>query len=346
MASPRCQWTWNPVAQNDLFARAFHTCTAIRDKLYIYGGVKSGEPKEPPLGDMVLLDPEQELAQAVSVESGFRRSHHDGALLGDRWLCVAGGWDGTRRVSSVFSYDSVEGEWALWAEGPTNNPPVGLSSHTCTKISDYELRVIGREGGSRTQRRYASVYSLRVNPSTRTYWYKEEVSRTASRSGHSATLLPTDTKQGKKGGYSLYVFGGRDSAAIDIAGEWSKEKIHVSATPCPRLTEQLARLVATEGAARSAPKSLRHQSCAVIGPFLVVYGGETLTKSRDAVCNDLYIYDTRTSPRCWSHFPGSERQHKRVGHRICLLNDRLYLVGGFGADGKTPCPEICTLDIP
>ncbi|OCT69499.1 kelch domain-containing protein 9 [Xenopus laevis] len=345
MASPCCQWKWNPVAQNELFARAFHTCSAVRDKLYIFGGVRSGEPKDTPLGDMVMFDPEQESVESVSEESGFRRSHHDCVLLGDRCLCVAGGWDGSRRVSSVFSYDTVAGEWAMWAEGPTNNPPVGLSSHTCTRITDYELRVIGREGGLRTQRRYSSVYTLRVNTNTKTYWYKEEASRTASRSGHSAVLLPSETKQGKKAGYSLYVFGGRESSNIDTAGEWSKEKIQVSAVPCPRLTEQLSRLVSTEGAARWAPKSLRHQSCAVVGPFVVVYGGETLTKSRDAVCNDLYIYDTRTSPSCWFHFPGSERQRKRVGHRICLLNDRLYLVGGFGADGKTPCSEICILDI-
>ncbi|CAM5175207.1 unnamed protein product, partial [Eretmochelys imbricata] len=54
----------------------------------------------------------------------------------------------------------------------------------------------------------------------------------------------------------------------------------------------------------------------------------------------------RCSPPSWSRFPCSDRGQKRVGHRTCLWNDKLYLVGGFGPDGKTPCPEICVLEIP
>ncbi|KAG8430498.1 hypothetical protein GDO86_020489 [Hymenochirus boettgeri] len=343
MATP---WTWSLVVQDELLSRAFHTCTALKGKLYVFGGVKSGDPKEMPLGDMVTFDPERNSVEMVSTDCSFRRSHHDCVQLGDRWLCVAGGWDGFRRVSSVFSYDTDKGEWSMWTEGPTNNPPVGLSSHTATKITDYELCVVGREGGIRTQRRYASVYTLRVNANTKTYWYKEEASKTASRSGHSAVLLPDVPKQEKRPGYSLHVFGGRDSAAVDIAGQWSKDKVQINSEHCPRLTEQLSRLVATETAAPSPPKSLRHLSCSVmVGPFVVAYGGETLTKSRDAVTNGLYICDTRFSPLHWFHFPSPDRQQSRVGHRICLLNDRLYLVGGFGVDGKTPCAQICTLDI-
>ncbi|XP_053331097.1 kelch domain-containing protein 9 [Spea bombifrons] len=344
MTSTECPWTWNVVAQDERFARGYHTCTAIRGKLYVSGGVRSTDPKEAPLGDVVVFDTEQKTARGMAPENAFKRSHHDAVELGNRWLCVVGGWDGSRRVSSVFSYDTEREEWALWAEGPTNNPPVGLSSHTCTKISDHELRVVGREGGLRTQRRYASVYTLRVNASTKTYWYREEESRTASRSGHSAVLLPSDSTSTKTTGYSLYVFGGRESSSVDFAGQWSKDKIQVNTVGCPKLTEQLSRLVSTEGVTRDAPKSLKHHSSSVVGPFVVVFGGEALSKSRDAVCNDLYVFDTRCSPPSWYHFPGSDRRLKRVGHRTCLINDRLYLVGGFGADGKTPCPEVCVLD--
>lgn len=63
----------------------------------------------------------------------------------------------------------------------------------------------------------------------------------------------------------------------------------------PKLTAQLSRLVGSGRGSPQAPKGLRHQSCSVVGPFAVVFGGETLAKGRDAVCNDLYIYDTSTS---------------------------------------------------
>lgn len=111
------------------------------------------------------------------------------------------------------------------------------------------------------------------------------------------------------------------------------------------LTEQLARLVTKGQGARQGPRGLRHHSCSVVGPFAVLFGGETLTRARDTICNDLYIYDTRKSPPLWFHFPCADRGLKRVGHRTCLWNDQLYLVGGFGEDGRTPSPQVCILDL-
>ncbi|XP_069805926.1 kelch domain-containing protein 9 isoform X2 [Dendropsophus ebraccatus] len=336
-------WKWTPVAQDLRFARAYHTCTPIGDKLYLYGGVKSGDPTACPSDDIVTFDPKQNVALS-GADGGLFRSHHEAVALGNRWLCVVGGWDGSRRLSTVFSYDIDTGEWASWAEEPPSNPPVGLSSHTCTKVSEQELCVVGREGGLRTQRRYASVYNLRVNASAKTYRYREEESHTASRSGHCAALLGA-CAHGRRNGRSLYVFGGRESATADWVGHWMAGKVQEDLAPSPRLSEQLSLLVASENAKREAPKSLRHHSCSVIGPFLVAFGGESIGRSRNAVCGDLYICDTRCTPVSWFRFPGSDSLQRRVGHRTCLLGDCLYLVGGFGADGRTLCPEICVLDI-
>ncbi|XP_044128431.1 kelch domain-containing protein 9 [Bufo gargarizans] len=336
--------TWTPVASDLRFARAYHTCTPLRGKLHLYGGMRSADHKEPPLGDIVTFDPAQNAVESGPPGGPYRQSHHDAVAIGNKWLCVVGGWDGSQRLSSVLSYDIESGEWASWAEEPHSRPPAGLSSHTCTKISDRELCVVGREGGLRTQRRYASVYTLQVKTGAKTYRYKEEESRAASRSGHSAALLQSDGQHGSRAGWSLYVFGGRESATVDVVGHWKAGTIQEDTATCSSLLEKFSQLVASEKAKREAPKSLRHHSCSVIGPFLVVFGGETLSRSRDAVCNDLYVCDTRYNPMSWFRFPGSDPVHKRVGHRTCLLNDRLYLVGGFSADGKTPCPEIYVLD--
>lgn len=54
--------------------------------------------------------------------------------------------------------------------------------------------------------------------------------------------------------------------------------------------EQLARLVSSGQGLQQGPQSLRHHSCSVVGPFAVLFGGETLTRARDTICNDLYIY--------------------------------------------------------
>lgn len=163
------RWTWRPVVRDALLARAFHSCTELRGRLYLVGGLLAGGAREPS-GDTVVWDPAGGQAVRVGARGGPRRSHHDAAPLGGRWLCAVGGWDGSRRLASVAALDTERGEWEAWTESPGSCPPAGLSSHTCTRLSDRELRVAGREGGTRTQRRYGSVYTLRLDPRARTYW--------------------------------------------------------------------------------------------------------------------------------------------------------------------------------
>uniref|UniRef100_G1P2L7 Kelch domain containing 9 n=1 Tax=Myotis lucifugus TaxID=59463 RepID=G1P2L7_MYOLU len=287
-------------------------------------------------------DPAGGPGRAGGGRRGGPRRSHDAAALGGRWLCAVGGWDGARRLAAVAALDAERGEWEAWTAAPGSCPPAGLSSHTCTRLSDRELRVAGREGGTRTQRRYGSIYTLRLDPGARTYCYREESCRSASRSGHCAALLPTP---GPRPGHQLLLFGGCDSAEPEVAGHWGYGKIQEEAPAAPRLTEQLAKLVSSGQGSRQGPRGLRHHSCSVVGPFAVLFGGETLTRARDTICNDLYVYDARRAPSLWFHFPCADRALKRMGHRTCLCNDQLYLVGGFGEDGRTASPQVCTLDL-
>lgn len=163
-------WTWRPVARDALLARAFHSCTELRGRFYLVGGLPAGGATEPS-GDTVVFDPAGGQAVRLGPRGGPRRSHHDAAPVGGRWLCVVGGWDGSRRVATVAALDTERGAWEAWSAAPGSRPPAGLSSHTCTRVSDRELRVAGREGGTRTQRRYGSVYTLRLDPGARTYRY-------------------------------------------------------------------------------------------------------------------------------------------------------------------------------
>ncbi|KAG8146595.1 hypothetical protein E2320_013733 [Naja naja] len=237
-ASGRSRWEWEPVVRSDLMARGFHSCNVVQGKLLIFGGLKTQDTQEPPLGDVVAFDPAAQAVRLLAPEHGYRRSHHEAVVLGDRWLCVVGGWDGSRRVSDVCSFDAEQKQWEGWS-ARTSETPVGLSSHTCTKLTEHELLVVGREGGLHTQRRYASIFTLHLQPSSKTY--------------------------------------------------------------C----------------------SLTWWAQRVTAPFL----------------------HSGASPANWFRFPSLTHAQKRCGHRTCLWNDKLYLVGGFGADGKTPCPEICSLRI-
>ncbi|XP_069334565.1 kelch domain-containing protein 9 [Eulemur rufifrons] len=334
-------WAWRPVARDALLARAFHSCTELRGRFYLVGGLLAGGAREPS-SDTVVFDPAGGQAVRLGAGGSPQRSHHDAAPVGGRWLCVVGGWDGSRRLATVTALDTERGVWEAWTATPGDCPPAGLSSHTCTHLSDGELRVAGREGGIRTQRRYGSIYTLRLDPRARTYCYKEEGCHTASRSGHCAALLQTP---GPHPGHQLLLFGGCNSGEPEVAGRWSHGKIKDEPPGTPHLMEQLAKLVSSGQGSLKGPHGLRHHSCSVVGPFAVLFGGETLIRARDTICNDLYIYDTRKSPPLWFHFPCADRGLKRVGHRTCLWNDQLYLVGGFGEDGRTASPQVCILDL-
>lgn len=163
-------WTWRPVARDALLARAFHSCTEREGRFYLVGGLLEGDARVPS-NDTVIFDPAGGQAVRLLARGGPPRSHHDAALVGGRWICVVGGWDGSRRLSTVAALDTERGVWETWTADPGNCPPAGLSSHTCTRLSDRELRVSGREGGTHTQRRYGSIYTLKLDHRTRTYWY-------------------------------------------------------------------------------------------------------------------------------------------------------------------------------
>lgn len=163
-------WTWRPVARDVLLARAFHSCTELQGRFYLVGGLLEGGARIPS-SDTVVFDPAGGQAVRLPARGSPLRSHHDAALVGGRWLCVVGGWDGSRRLATVTALDTESGVWEVWTANPDSCPPVGLSSHTCTRLSDGELRVAGREGGIRTQRRYGSIYTLKLDHRTRTYWY-------------------------------------------------------------------------------------------------------------------------------------------------------------------------------
>lgn len=163
-------WSWRPVARDALLARAFHSCTELRGRFYLVGGLLTGGAREPS-SDTVVFDPTGGQAMRLEARDSPLRSHHDAANVGGRWLCVVGGWDGSRRLATVAVLDTERGAWEAWKATPGSYLPAGLSSHTCTRLSDWELRVAGREGGTHTQRRYGSTYTLTLDPSARTYWY-------------------------------------------------------------------------------------------------------------------------------------------------------------------------------
>ncbi|XP_072423731.1 kelch domain-containing protein 9-like, partial [Chiloscyllium punctatum] len=336
------RWAWKRAGASEALARAFHSANLVGGRLVVFGGARSANPRDPPLSDLLVLEPSGLRVERV-VTGGPPRSHHGAVGLHDRWLVAVGGWDGRRRQADVHSFDLAPGGgWRALSQAPGSQPPpVGLSGHTCTKLSDREVLVLGREGGIHTQRRFASIFSLHIDVHSHRYWYKECESRTASRSGHTAILTKVPGRT--TGGYQLLVFGGRNSAKIEPVRIWTEGEVRPEQTHAPGLVGHLHSLVTSGTAAVRSPAALRHHSMTLVGPFAVLYGGECFNKTIDTVCNDLFIYDTRSPGGMWYHVSSSDPEMKRFGHRVVVLGDRLCLTGGRGRDGRSCSPQIYTL---
>ncbi|XP_041036571.1 kelch domain-containing protein 9-like [Carcharodon carcharias] len=341
-SAPEARCGWKRVGSSELLARAFHTANLVGGKLVVFGGVRSVDPRVPPLNDLVVLEPSTLAVERV-VTGGPPRSHHGAVTLQDRWLLSVGGWDGKRRVAEVHAFDlETGGGWRELTPGHGSQPPAGLSGHTCNKISERELLIVGREGGIHMQRRFASVFTLHIDAHAQRYWYKERESHTASRSGHSAILARIHGQ--RTSGYKLLVFGGRNSTEIETVRVWTEGEVMPDPLHAPRLTEHLRSLITSGIAQPMRPGALRHHSMTLVGPFAVLYGGECFNKTTDTVCNDLFLYDTRSPGGMWFHLPTCDPEMKRVGHRVVVLGESLCLTGGRGRDGKSCCPQIYTLD--
>lgn len=342
--SPEVRWSWKRAGSSPLLARAFHSVNVMGGKLVVYGGTKSADLREGPLGEAVVLAPS--LVVEGVVRGGPARSHHGTAVLQGRWLLLVGGWDGRRRLTDLHAIElgSPEpGTWRALQQEAGTLSPVGLSGHTVTQLTERRLWVVGREGGVRTQRRFASIFQLQVDIQRGRYRYEEQASRVASRSGHSASLC---RRPGRDGGtVQLLLFGGRNSQGFEVAGIWNEGSVQAQPPSAPGLVARLSSLISERVVTPGTPTSRRHHAVVQVGPFVVLHGGECFNKAVDTICGDLYIYDTRPSAGRWYQFPTSEVELRRVGHQLVVLGEQLCVIGGLGPDGKHCPPDIYTLTI-
>ncbi|KAI8497437.1 cyclin binding [Branchiostoma belcheri] len=295
-------WSWQQVSSCPLAARVSHSCNVVRGRLVIFGGTSVAQSKEP-LNDVVLL--------TRCKNEGPARSHHAAVTISDRYVCVVGGWDGKQRTSAVSVLDTESLTWSDLRPGPGNDPPVGLSSHTCTKLSDTEMLVVGREGGVRMQRRFGSVFHLKVDVEKGRYEYREAAYHASSRAGHTASVIKVE-----------------DSRCSDLEAGFTK-------------------LVEQGVAKKQVPKGVHHHTASTIGRYVVFYGGECFARARDTVCDDIFLFDVGGKHGVWYHLkPWNEKNSlKRSGHVTCSLNGQMLVVGGVGPDAKTPCGDIYALKI-
>lgn len=328
------------VFRDPALKRAFHASWFYGGNIYLHGGVSRYSGGEP-LDDVIKIDVECQKATLVRCRnSGPKRSHHRCAIIDTKWVCFIGGWDGKQRTTDVWALDLDNFEWTMFSPSSSSEPPAGLSSHTCTKVASNEVIISGREGGVRMQRRYGSVFNLKIDTTRHTYSYKELSLHISSRSGHIACLLEKEEKQSSK--LALVIHGGRNSDSVELLGTYNNtntklllhqknlETVLKSHLGSPGKSSKLSFTM-------TKCKTLRHHAAVEAGKFCVVHGGEVFGKARDTVSGDLFIADMIAN-KWWVLSNGLNKDNqnslKRMGHSIFYVNNKIYIVAGIGASGK------------
>ena len=132
-------------------------------------------------------------------------------------LLVVGGWDGYKRRHHCWMFDTRNLQWTLLQEIPNYDPeqaPAGLSSHTLSQVTENYFVVTGREGSVRYQKRFASIFSLKLNPERTKFEYCRMSHQIDSRSGHSASVVAKFARSSTPRP-AVLIIGGRNSTTMD-----------------------------------------------------------------------------------------------------------------------------------
>lgn len=313
---------------------SFHSCSLVRNKFYIFGGV---DDKKNVQNQMFCFDPstshwsevtssrkETESASskfsAVAIKEPPKLSHHTANVLKDRYILFLGGWTGHKRTSEAFYFDILENSWfQIEVKGDT---PVGLSSHTATLVSENQLIIVGREGGVRTQRRSGDSFYFNVNTGV----YKEAVLHASSRSGHTANLVkPLHSKA-----YKLFVQGGRKGSEYEVIGSWK----HKLQTESGLLKKETCSLL-DEWVECTQPNGRQH--CVAVelnDKYILFFGGETWSGVRNNVTNEIFILDSEKMK--WYTKQSSSKNiivPCLTGHTMGIWEGKVYVFGGV-LEGK------------
>ena len=223
----------------------------------------------------------------------------------------SGGWNGKRRISDVYVFDTEE---QIWLNPATTGFPegAGLSSHTATLGANKDILLIGREGSLRTQRRSGNAYILHGD--LRRMVYTSFPIGVDSRSGHTAHILGND----------LYVIGGRNDKLVERHANFR------NGDPTCDIMQQLVKYSENLQPMTKPPCGRKHHIGASGAGAILIHGGETFDgRSREPV-GELFLL--KVKPHITWYKLGTSAIG-RAGHSCSVSHDKIIIHGGIG--GKT-----------
>ncbi len=302
---------------------AYHASCVFHNKIYIHGGIdKAGSTN--PLNKLWCMDLDATIWNEITVPNSPAISHHACVVAADRYIVYTGGWDGKKRTSEVYIFDTQEQKWS---HPVTQGFPegAGLSSHTATLGANGDILLIGREGSLRTQRRHGNAYILTGNLTV--LRYIAFPIGVESRSGHTADII----------GNNLYVIGGRDDKLVEIHSGYKYGGPESTIMP---------KLISYAGTLKALPKppgGRKNHGTASGAGAIFVYGGDTFDGRCREPVGEMYLMKVKPT-MTWYKLGVSPLG--RTGHSVSVSGDYIVMHGGEGGKDRRINCDTYILEVP
>lgn len=290
-------------------AVAHHVGCIIGNTFYIHGGVTKHRSILP-TNKLYKLDLTSLIWNEVRVDGSPALSHHACVSLADRYLVLVGGWDGQKRLSKVFIFDTVDEVWKYpidtgFAEG------AGLSSHAVTLLKTGDILVVGREGCLRTVEKHGNAYLLSPDMESLEFTYTKISEDTVSRSGHTVNAVDN----------FAYILGGRGDDFVEYhSGFGSVEPIgELNSKFISIFQEQNLKPLTRIPNGRKNHITFCGKGC------VIIHGGETFDGRSKTAVGDMFLMITK--PLLTFYKIGTSPV-ARASHVCVNTGDRVIIHGG------------------
>lgn len=243
------------------------------DKFYLFGGFTFGRV----LGDLLSYNFNESRWQKISTSLGpSSRWGHAIASYAKNFVLYGGELENGLLSDELWLYNVAKEEWQLEAEHSHIRPPA-LTKHSLTLVEGKWLYLFG---GSLEDGSFSSdMYRINLNEGAQWEkiepWGGKELERRIV--GHSAVYHGA-TK-------SLFIYGG---IMVDYA-RFSRLSNQIHAF---HVDKQYWTQIAYPKTGTSVPLERAFHSAAIVGDYLVIYGGYTHRHSHQEICydNEIYLY--------------------------------------------------------
>eukprot|EP01135_Chromosphaera_perkinsii_P000996 Nk52_evm10s156 gene=Nk52_evmTU10s156 len=299
-------------------AVCFHAGVIVKGVLFVHGGIKKKDSLKPSNGLYTYDFSRKQWCALTSADSPFL-SHHKAVAVEERYVCLIGGWDGSKRIPGGYVYDIVGKTWtSVKIKGFPSG--AGLSSHSISVLKTGSIAVFGREGGTRTQRKCGSTFVLDIKRDQDTFQYSEK-NTIASRSGHTSNPL---LLAGGRGRPVIAIYGGRADSVIefsDLTPALTEDNLHNS-----DLYTTFKELVPYCKLYKKEPGSRKNHIALSCDDLLFIHGGEPFnTRSGNCLSSPMLFYGKDRT-----FFEVAENGClARAGHVAVLFQGSIFLFGGF-----------------